>query len=45
MDWQTKFGTKKLRKEFEKERKKEVEYFLKKKMGKVEKIEEELEKN
>ena len=38
MDWQTKFGTKKLRKEFEKERKKEVEYFLKKKET-VEKVE------
>ena len=40
MDWQSKFGTKKLRKEFEKECKKEADYFLKKwkkfkKSGKV----------
>ena len=35
MDWLSKFGAKKLRKEFEKENKKEVEYFLKK-MEKVE---------
>ena len=45
MDWQTKFGTKKLRKEFEKERKKEVEYFLKKKWLQLKKLRKELEKN
>ena len=44
MDWQSKFRTKKLRKEFEKESKEEVEYFLKIKMGKVEKIEERIRK-
>ena len=43
MDWQTKFGTKKLRKEFESERKKEVEYFLKK-WKQLKKLRKELEK-
>ena len=43
-DLQSKFGTKKLREEFEKESNKEVEYFLWKNMEKIEKVEERIRK-